>query len=741
MIVSNTQTQQDKHFLPLEDERTQTERQKPLCEALSPFLNKLADRLENEDRPAKIARKAKIYRNHAYYRDQQSGTYSPVLDRWVTGTDDHFRTVNFVRQFVDRTVKQFQQSKTEIKVRSRTPKENQVSGAHLADEIAKCIQEQLFGTLFSQREAKYCKLSGEYYRYLHWDENAGALKEVPNFEIQTIQVGNESWECANCGASGSIEESDNGNCPECGYSELNLVAPEQIQIQVEAGTKKVPSGDFVLECVDPLEIDLPLHARDLEESLWLKRKRLLPKELIKAKFPKLRFTSGSSTDIALTWQRQLETSPGANSNDIFSSISATDDYCVYEQIWLSREMYMEWESPRDEQLVSGATLKKGERLIDKCPDGLYYCRVNGHLVDIRNEDKKNHWTHGINIVVAGSIHGDGIEDLIGLQDLSNDLHSLMIQYLMRATSPPMLYDQETVKLEEFPNEPGMSVPVQLFPGQSLAEVAFQLQPAALPGEVGGYMEATKRNMLELAGAFSLEAGAPDVDNKTARAAQLTHDAAVALNGLVLAIKAEVDVKTIKQALNLAKKHWDTPRYYPLTGSLGELEIKEFKASDIPADFIIVAVPNSWMPRSQTEQREDLANALNLGVLNPEMPPSIRRYAFQCFNIPVDLEEQSMQMEQVIPFVLQQVPIKPFVDEPQVGVPTIARFLKSDEGQNIDPLLDQILNLRIQEYMQLGVQQTQFMQMQQLSANAPMAAAQQPSPDRRQPGQKAGTQPR
>lgn len=768
-MISVAGTSQEPHFLPAEDAKAQTEDFKTPCEPLSQFINKFAERIENEDRPARIARKAKIYRNHAYYRDQQSGTYSPVLDRWVQSEDDTFRSVNFVRQFVDRVVKNFEESKTEIKVRSRSPKENKVTGARAADEIAKCAQEQLFTALFRQREAKYCKLSGEYYRYIYWDESAGPLKEVPKLELQTVSIGQESWECG-CGASGGLEDTYNGMCPGCGSSDLSVVPPPQANIQVKVGVSKVPAGDWVLEQPDPLEIDLPLHGRTLKEALWLRRKRLLPRELIKAKFPKLKFISGASPDITLTWQRQLETSPGANTNDIFSSITTSDDYAVFEQVWLAREMYLDWESPRNEKLASGAELQKGEKLIDKCPDGLYFARVNGHLVDIRNENKNDHWAMGVNIVIPGNIHGDGIEDLIGLQDLSNDLHSLMIQYLMRSTCPPLLYDQETIKLEEFPNEPGMSVPVQLFPGQSLEQVAFQLQPAALPGEVPGYMEATKRNMLELAGAFSLDAGAPDVDNKTARAAQLTHDSAQALNGLVLALKAEVDVCTITQALNLAKKYWDTPRYMPLLGDVGEIEIKEYKASDIPEDIIIFAVPGSWKPRTQTEQREDLVNLMQLGLLDPSLPKEIRRYAFQCFNIPIDLESQAIDEalaqtklekikqafeivvqeglpEQIIPqFLLQQIPVKPFVDDPEIGIATIAKFLKSDEGQAINPILDATLTARIQEYMQLGVQQQQFMQMQQLAANAPMAAAAQPPPnqnpknsDRPQPGTKAGNQ--
>lgn len=750
------------HLLPLEDAQAQQKTWKEPCEELSKFIGRIIDRIDNEDKPARTARKAKIHRNHAYYRGQQSGAYSAVLDKWVSNEDDELRIINFIRQDVDRVVKQFEQSKTEVKIRSRRIKENQQNGTQLADQLARCFQEEYFRAIFRQREAKYCKLSGEYYRLIYWDKDAGALKEVPVIETQQIPIGEESWECV-CGATGFASDLTERACPQCGDSSLTVTPPPMAEVDVQTGTKMVPTGDIKLEQPDPLEIDLQLRARTAKESLWIRRKRFVATEIIKAKFPDFKIESQGDTDPVLNWQRQQETSAGANSSQLFgATFSQAGEYVVFEEVWLDKVMYSQWEAPQEEKLASGTTLEKGTKLIEWAPEGLYCARVNGKLVDIFNEDKNDHWTMGVNCVIPGNIHGDGIEDMIRIQDDTNDLNSIFMMHLMRCTAPPLLYDQESTKLEQFPNKPGMSVPVQLMPGQSLAEVAYQLQPSTMP-EVAGYMEYLTRQMLELAGASSLEAGAPDVDNKTATGARLSHENAVALNGLTLAIRAEVDVDTISQALKLYQKHWDEPRYFAVIGDLGEIEVKEFKASDIPQDFLAIAVPNSWLPRNQGEQREDLSAAMQLGLLDPAMPADIRRYGLQCFNIPIDLEEATIDQKlaqtklakikeaigiaveeglppQVVPqFVLQQIPVRPFVDEPQAGIQVIARWLKTDEGQNADQLIQEVLMARIQEYMQLGVQQSQFMQMQSLAANAPMMASQQPpaaSPGA-QPGQQVG----
>lgn len=742
--------QRTQHLLPLESAQEAKQEWKEPCEELQHFIGKIFDRISNEDKPARLARKAKIHRNHAYYRGQQSGTYSPILDKWVAGENEDLRIINFIRQDVDRVVKQFEQSKTEIKIRSRRPKENNQSGTYLADQIARCFQEDFFKALFRQREAKYCKLSGEYYRFLYWDKDAGPLKEVPTFETKEIPIGEDAWDCS-CGTSGFASELVDMGCPLCGQTALDVTPAPMAEIDIPTGTKLVPSGDLKLEQPDPLEMDLQLHARNAKESLWIYRKRFVAKEIIKAKFPNFKIESQGDTDTALNWQRQQETSVGANSSRTFgSTFTTSSEYVVFEELWLDKVMYSEWEAPKEEKLASGVVIQKGTKLINFAPKGLYSARVNGKLVDVFNEDKNDHWTMGVNCVIPGNIHGDGIEDMLPIQDDTNDLHSIFMMYLMRATCPPLLYDQESTKLEQFPNKPGMSVPVSLMPGQSLSEVAYQLQPGIMP-EVGTYLEYLSRQLLEIAGASSLEAGAPDVDNKTATGAKLSHENAVALNGLTLSIRAEVDVETVSQALKLYQRHWNEPRYYAVVGDLGEIEIKEFKASDIPEDFVAVAVANSWLPRNQSEQREDLAAVMQLGLLNPEMPADIRRYGLQCFNIPIDLEEATIDqklaqtklskikeaigiaLEEGLPpqvitqFVLQQIPIRPFVDEPQAGIQVIARWLKTDEGQNADQLVQQVLFARIQEYMQLGVQQSQFMQMQSLQANAPMMAAQQPPP--------------
>ena len=115
MIAQETETTQ---LLPRVDADQVLKKFKQPDEPLSPFINKIAQRIDGEDRPANLARKGKIYRNHAYYRDQQSGTYSPILDRWIqVEADDELRTINYIRQDVDRVVKQFEQSKTQIRIR------------------------------------------------------------------------------------------------------------------------------------------------------------------------------------------------------------------------------------------------------------------------------------------------------------------------------------------------------------------------------------------------------------------------------------------------------------------------------------------------------------------------------------------------------------------------------------------------------------------------------------------------
>lgn len=741
----------NRSLMPLEQAQDITKRSEQPSMELDRFVTSLAERINGEDNAARIARKAKIFRNHAYYRGIQTGTYGSALNRWIYTPDKNLRVINYVRQMVLRVVKNFEQSKTFLQIRSRTPDHTKMAGSDIGDQLAKAIQEQLFTALFRQREATFCKLSGEYYRHIKWNPEIGPKKKEDVIDTVPITLGAPTWQCLDCISQGvqmggvMPPEGAPLACPRCGSSNISIQEAQVAQVPVVVGFNYVRMGDLQLSSIDPLEMDIPSHGTDFALANWIRRKYYIPLEDIGYCYPSYDIQGRSEGgDIFLTWQRQLENHPGLSSMALGSSTAEISPYfCLREEIWLRPQMYYKEKAIKDFMLVSGREVTAGQRYIDICPDGMWIDRVNERVVNIAPENKDDHWAMGVNIVNAQSMHGDGIEDIIDAQDITNDLHSMATQHFMRNGSPPTIYDQELCKQGQFITDPGWKIPVKVPLDKRLQDAIFQVPLVPLSPELMPYMEFLQRFMLEGVGADSLEAGAPDLNNQTATAARITTGASKSLNGMTLALKSEVDVKTVSQALRLIQKHWTDSRYLSLTGDLGQLEVKEFKASDIPEDFVVQAVSGSWLPTDTADAQQNFITCLQMKMLNPAQP-EVLRYGMQCFNIPLSLigtdqdehlgrvkleklklaykaaMNQYNNPQKAMEFALQAVPIVPHVDEPTVQITIISQWLKTDEGQRIGQAEQAMFLMRIQQLMQmiaaLGQEQQQLMM-----ASDPMAA--------------------
>ncbi len=791
------------------------------------FIAGLFDRIEKDNSSEWLDWLRKVIRNHNYYRGRQAGFFNEMSGRWENIDQGKFLyTNNYIRALVDRVAKERAKSETELHVRPSKPKTEAEAGARQADAIAKHYQQKLFPASIRQREAKFALLSGEYYRLVYWDTDAGPWTDEPVVEQQEIKIGPDTYDCPQCQMAGFAQNLIGAQCIGCGNTEVNIVPGPTTQVSVVTGTRKVRAGDINLEIPDPVEIKLDLHSRDIWESPWLHRKRMVLKEVVDDKFPWLHaqaMPSESAGEMALTYQRQQESSPGnTNSGEASAGYAYVrnipEHMVMFEQLWLMPVMYKNYVFPNEvvlgDQEMFGyqVTIPAGTKAADMFKRGMYVARVNGVIVDIRPESKNDHWVMGVNKSLPMSIHGDGIEDAIEIQDLLNDTWSLLFEYLMTCTVPPVIYDERIIRGEEFVNKPGWKVPAHdLSPGDNLSNAVFQLEAQSLPQEVLAFIEMAKSDMVEHIGASSLEGNLPDVpESQTATQANLQHEQAVALVGLTLELKAEADVKTLTQVLRIVQENWQEDRYVSLLGNFGEEEGKWFKAADIPEDFTVTAVPGSWMPKMESDERRDLADAIQIsgvpfGPWNPQMPPKLRNKILEAFRIDNDLDDyhadvrlakiklerlklacevakeygidQMMVMPEPQPspemggdmgggmeegggspgagpqaggmgipepmglqFALQQVPLDPIADNPDVHIEILTEWLKSDEAisPNADKLLSDVIHARIGELMQTKVQMMQMMgTMAMMSMPPGMQAPGGGAPGGGAPGEESG----
>jgi hypothetical protein len=191
-------------------------------------------------------------------------------------------------------------------------------------------------------------------------------------------------------------------------------------------------------------------------------------------------------------------------------------------------------------------------------------------------------------------------------------------------------------------------------------------------------------------------------------------------------KAEADVKTGTQELLLIKKHNLAQFYYPRLSDFSKLELQFFDRCDVETDLQIVDRPQSFIPRSALETRNDLLEALTaggipLGIFNPAIPRHLRRFGIESFGLPFEAEflaadERNallrihailelapllaMERPEIALAVAADVaPVRYRIDDHQIAIDTIIDFCKTDMGQNLDQMSEFLINDLITRHKQ------------------------------------------
>src|SRR5205085_12576070 len=80
---------------------------------------------------------------------------------------------------------------------------------------------------------------------------------------------------------------------------------------------------------------------------------------------------------------------------------------------------------------------------------------------------------------------------------------------------------------------------------------------------------------------------------------------------------------------------------PFRGKTGQKSGDYFKGSDNAGDYMIIAKMGSWIPKSQAQRQNNLANTLAIGngiVLMPGVPIEWRQLIVDEFDIPIKLSD-------------------------------------------------------------------------------------------------------
>ena len=605
----------------------------------------------------------------------------PLADR----TDSPIYALNLVGFYSDNIKAKWTQSRTDIRWRAASDREEASGAARAASRIAEHYGRKLYNELFRQTEAMFAQC-GKYARYYYFsDEADGGYARREVYGTEQVDFGNGAFICAECGAAGELPDSggtgisepasqsvespglpggqpeavtampeaDSGGtgggmaagvmCPECGSPNIEVTRAEPLEVQALQGYEEEKQGDLVCEVVPLFELkhDIGLAPH---ESPFLIRTRRVRVSLLQSKFPWLKIKPATSDDPGMRAAKQLrESTYTGRKAGMLNEHGKDEEQVDFIQCWLDPCLYAQNVLREEYRTLDGKVIPAGTKLIEMFPDGIYLCRAEGvdGVLEVRNEHHRDYWAGGVYRPRAMSAMGSGIEDMVEGNRQYNLMMSLIYTQLRTAASPAILYEESLLPggVTQYLGNPLKNIPVRTIglPEQRrLSDAVHQLAPQPPSQQHFAYSQQLDYYMQKASRVTDFSGGLPGVNNETATGAQIASANSQSLFGPQLALKAEVDRIGAQIVLNLFRKYCFDERYIPLSGKRGEQDGVWLKAADVEYDLYPEVVPESFLPQTNLERRERWEQFLlliggigNLKALQQEMPGQVEMLADIC----------------------------------------------------------------------------------------------------------------
>ncbi len=719
------------------------------------WIRLLVKMIDGENHEEEMRRVRKVTKMMRYYRGEQRGFWSASTGEWVPINPDEFEPRdaamllinNQIRPQVKSLAKEWSRSRSRLKVSPRGDTVQKKGAARYATARLELLQDKLMTESFRQREAKSAFLAGNYVRYTsHNRFGRGDVASVPKTEKFKSKVHDDFWECPSCDNEGDMSElKQPDTCPDCGYKGITVHKGKEQELSKINKIDKVKVGFPDTRLVDVREIKVHLRARSIGQTPYLRRRQFMLVPVLKEKFPWANIRPVPATPIMKYIQETELATGGAGSR---SSLMNFEEYGIkglggmteFVQLWIRPALYFEYSSKKDVKLGSGMVLRKGDKFIEKYPEGMYIAMSGEELLDLRTELMDRYWAHGSYDALIESFWGDGLDDLIPMQEYVNEMQSLFVENIIYNASPKIIYNPFLIESAMLNNNPAEMVPMsrQARRDDKPANAVYQMEGMSIARDVPEAMMKAVDDMRTMSGAHLSLQGSNDKSLTTATAMAIARDASVSQLGPPLALKSEVDVTWAYQVLHLTKEYWVDGVSDKLLGDYSAQEAKHFMQCDIDADLEIVVEAGSWIPRTELEIRNDFltfvtAGGIPLGFANPMVPYEIKQKAAELMRMPIDLDKlqpdirnANIRIEQVqaaaqviidagvisseeendeiVQLIVADVPVDPRIDAHQIFVDTYTAWMKRDEGRFAPAVVADSVKFLISKHQEVLQQQ-------------------------------------
>lgn len=658
--------------MPLEEVKKQSIKTPIKYDKLVPWLMSEFKRIERRQLGPERQRHYQMFLAQEFFQCRQYGFFegqsylNPDVNR-----DSVYYQCDYFSEQVLALLTQWMQTEIELVT---NPDQNSSEGlaASRAASIILAYHENRFNTA-TEEELTGLRgiLEGGYLIYTYFDPQSPAAGKykVPIYASREVPNQDQAFNCPGCGAHGSAAESSfnavmipgmdvreeqsesaeqqlteneplEHQCPACN-GPVDLIGPDTMTEYYTNGYKEGFKGEVCSGGVDGFEVGLHPSARACqpETSPWLYYTRRVQTSVIQDYFDWWT-PAYEAPSKGLRLQRILENQLGSFAGGYeggpgTSGPDMDEDMTTFNQIWFDLSCYAPYVFPDRVEFKNGVIVEAGQKLKEVFPDGIYLAVVNNQIVDIRNEDKNNHWVGGAYHPVPNCNWGLGVQSALWQQRLINDAFNFMVEAMRHLCAPTRLYNAAAMDGNDINGNPNSLVPVEgLGPEGDMSKLIHTERANEIPVSIMQFIDRNVDAMQRNTGASNALLGQAE-QNISATDARQSKDAAIAKSTLPMRIKAEVKAKRGQQILNLCQKHYLFTRSFPveMSSDYSRFEVMEFNKTDIEHKLYVTYADHSMIPRYAGDRRNDVMAAAAAGVWNELVPPEQRRMMAGVFQVP------------------------------------------------------------------------------------------------------------
>lgn len=350
-----------------------------------------------------------------------------------------------------------------------------------------------------------------------------------------------------------------------------------------------------------------------------------------------------------------------------------------------RTLYIElWERPSAHYKKGRWVIYAGGQILKDLPNPYASDRTGWSHLPYIKDDWKPH---------PGRFWGASLaEDLLSPQWHLNETRSSQISFLRAHGQPAIFVGKNSgIDTDTMTSQVGRIYAVD-------ESSAFGVKPGPtpqMPAEVMQVAALTEGDLNKMASQSEIDGGRMPGELRSGSAVRAVNEERFA----GLSIPAKMTIRTVRDvgrvALAIAKMFYVTPRIMRYMGEDSVWVVEEFQGSDLINDIVIIGDPD--IGDSLIAQREEMANALNMGVFDPNLPRETRTMILKAMRYKTTDEffKRTMQAERHAEDVIAQImrdplkygemgyPVLPWQDA-EAEINAVVAFMYTTEFDVLEP---------------------------------------------------------